>query len=181
MRVSDNLQKGDVAAHAFFMISIILTVVFAAFQTFGADPFRSKWVRLVSVVALVGAVYIGTNRDLYMPFLGPTVVPPSLLKQGTPPDATVAVNINAPATATHVMYWAATPSTMPSDDPMAAYAGFKNAGVVQVAAGKATLRVACPGSYKVGWGRLLPRHVHYRFVFSNGVLSGVKTAAVTCT
>lgn len=181
MRVSENLRKGDVTAHAIFAVSLVVTAVLAAFQSFGGNPFASRWARLVSLVALVGAVYLGSNRDFYMPFLGPTIVPTSVLKLGTPSDATVAVSIDAPKNATHVIYWAATPAAMPFDSPMAAYRGFNNAGVVEVAAGRATLRVACPGTYKMGWGRLLPRHLHYRYIFENGVLSAVKTASVTCS
>ena len=180
MRVSENLSKASVMAHALFMIAIMTTTVLASFEAFGANVMKSNWAKLLAVVGLVGVVYIGTNRDLYMPFLGPTVIPTSLLKVGTPTDATVAVTVDAPKGATHVVYWAASPSTFASSDPAGAYAGFKNAGVVEVAGGRATLRVACPGTYKVGWGRVLPRHLHYRYVFPNGVLSATKTASVTC-
>ena len=180
MRVTENLHKGEVAAHASLAFFMVLTVVLAALQSFGANVLASPWARLVVLLGLVGAVYLGLNRDFYMPFLGPTVVPTSLLKVSTPRDASVAVAITAPKAATHVVYWAATPSTVPRDDPMAAYRGYKNAGCVEVAGGRATLRVACPGTYRVGWGRLVPRHLHYRFVFANGVLSSVKTAPVTC-
>lgn len=180
MRVSDNIKKGEAVAHIVFAISLVLTAVLAAFQTFGSNVLASSWARLVTVVALAGAVYLGFNRDFYMPFLGPAAMPPSLLKLGTPPDATVSVSVDAPGKATHVMYWAATPSSMPNEDPMAAYRGFKNSGVVEVAGGRATLRIACPGTYKVGWGRMLPKHLHYRYVFANGMMSAVKTANVTC-
>lgn len=180
MRISENLQKVDVTAASVFALALVLTAVLAAFHTFGSNVLDAHWARLVVMVALVGAVYLGSGRDFYLPFLGPTVVPTSLLKVGTPPDATVSVSVDAPKNATHVMYWAATPSTMPAGSPMAAYRGFKNAGVVEVAGGRATLRIACPGTYKVGWGRLLPRHLHYRYIFANGVLSSVKTASVTC-
>jgi hypothetical protein len=180
MRLQENLHKGEVTAHAVSAFALVLTAVLAAMHTFGSTVLSSSWARTVVLVALIGAVYVGTNRDFYMPFLGPTVVPTSVLKLGTPKDATVAVSIDAPRNATHVVYWAATPSTMPASSPMAAYRGFNNAGVVEVAGRRATLRLACPGTYKVGWGRLLPRHVHYRYVFDNGVLSATKTATVTC-
>lgn len=180
MRVSESMHKGEVTAHALFAVALVVTAVLAAMQSFGSNVLQSSWARLVVVIGLVGAVYLGMNRDFYMPFLGPSVVPTSLLKVGTPPDATVAVSIDAPKNATHVMYWAATPATMPLDNPMAAYRGFKNAGVVEVAGGRATLRVACPGTYRVGWGRMLPRHLHYRYIFANGITSSVKTASVTC-
>lgn len=180
MRISENMEKGHVAAHATFVILLLLTTLLASFQAFGSNVFGSKWARLIAIASLVGAVYLGFNRDFYLPFLGPTVIPTTVLKVGTPPDATIAMAVDAPGTATHVMYWAANPSTMASSDPMAAYRGYNNAGVVPVAGGRATLRLACPGTYKVGWGRMVPRHVHYRFIFANGVTSSVKTANVTC-
>lgn len=180
MRISDDLQKGHVAAHALFTGALVLTTLLASLQAFGSNVLGSKWARLVVLVSLAGAVYLGFNRDFYMPFLGPTVIPTSVLKLGTPSDASVAISIDAPAKATHVVYWAANPATVPSENPISAYRGFNNAGVVEVAGKRATLRIACPGTYRVGWGRMLPKHLHYRFVFSNGVMSAVKTAAVTC-
>lgn len=180
MRVSENLKMADVTAHAVFAATMIVTTVLAALQSFGSNVLSSRWARLVVVVALVGAVYVGSNRDFYLPFLGPTVIPTSLLKVGTPTDSTVSISVDVPANATHVMYWAATPSAMPMDSPMSAYRGYNNAGIVEVAGGRATMRIACPGTYKVGWGRLLPRHLHYRMIFENGATSSVKTAPVTC-
>ena len=180
MRISDTLEKGEVAAHALFVGALIATTVLAAFQSFGADVLASKWARAVVLVGLVGAVYLGLNRDFYLPFLGPTIVPTSCLKLGTPTDASVSISIDAPKSASHVVYWAANPSAMPADSPEAAYRGFNNAGVVEVAGGRATLRLTCPGTYTVKWSRLLPRHVHYRLVFKNGVLSPVKTVPVKC-
>lgn len=178
--MSDNLQKGHVAAHAFFAFALIVTTLLATLHTFGSNVLASKWSRLVVILGLVGAVYLGFDRDFYMPFLGPTVLPTTVLKVGTPADASVSVSIDAPANVSHVVYWAANPSTMSRDDPMEAYRGFNNAGIVAATNGRATLRLACPGTYKVGWGRLLPRHVHYRYIYKTGVLSGVQTASVTC-
>lgn len=180
MRLSENLEKGQVAAHAVFAASLIGTAVLAAFHIFGSNVLASKWARVIVLIALVGAVFLGFNRDFYMPFLGPTVVPTSVLRVGVPSDASVAVSIDAPADATHVVYWAASPSTMPANSPMEAYRGFRNAGIVEVAGGRATMRLACPGTYRVGWSRMLPRHVHYRYIFGNGVMSAVKTASVKC-
>ena len=118
---------------------------------------------------------------IYLPFLGPSAIPTSVLKVGSPSDASVAIAIDAPAGATHVVYWAAKPSTLPVDTPGAAYVGFTNAGVVPVAGGRATLRLACPGVYKVGpTHRVIPRHVHFRYVFGNGSMSSVKTRPVAC-
>ena len=175
------MTSSAVVAHIVFVISLLVTAVLASLQALGSNVLSSSnAARLVALVALVGAVYLGTNRDFYMPFLGPTIVPTSVLKLGVPADATVSITVDAPPQATHVMYWAATAANMPFDSAAKAYSGFNNAGIVQVAAGRATMKIACPGTYRVGWGKLLPRHVHYRFVFANGMTSGVQSAPVTC-
>lgn len=181
MRLTESLTPAAVTAHAALAGALVLTAVLAAFQVFGSPVLNAPWAKLVVIAGLVGAAYLGTSRDFYLPFLGPTSIPTSVLKVGSPSDASVAVAIDAPAGATHVVYWAAKPSTLPADTPGAAYSGFTNAGVVPVAGGRATMRLACPGVYKVGpTHRVIPRHVHFRYVFANGALSAVKTRPVAC-
>lgn len=173
-------SSAAVTAHVVFVVAMLVAVLLAALQSFGSNVLSRRLPRLVVLIALVGAVYLGTSRDFYMPFLGPTIVPTSVLKLGAPADATVAITVEAPAGATHAMYWAAASSAMPTQSAAKAYSGFNNAGIVEVAAGRATMRVACPGTYTVGWGKLVPRHVHYRFIYANGMTSSVKTAPITC-
>ena len=172
---------GRAAASLWLAAALVLTAVLASVHVFGGRVLDHAWARLVVIAGLVGAAYLGTNRDFYLPFLGPSAIPTSVLKVGSPSDASVAIAIDAPAGATHVVYWAAKPSTLPVDTPGAAYVGFTNAGVVPVAGGRATLRLACPGVYKVGpTHRVIPRHVHFRYVFGNGSMSSVKTRPVAC-
>lgn len=180
MRISEDLTPLSVKTHAVLAMALVLTAVLASFQAFGANPLRFGWAKLVVILGLVGAVYLGSSRDFYMPFLGPGVIPTSVLRVGSPADATVALTVNAPATATHVIYWASKPSMVPFGSPKDAYAAFTNSGVVPVAGGRATLRLSCPGMYKVGMGRTTPRHVHFRHLFASGAMSAVKTMPVSC-
>ena len=181
LRQSDTVGKGQVIAQASFALSLVVTAVLAAVQAMGGNVLSRTWAKLLVMVGLVAAVYLGSSRDFYMPFLGPNVVPSSLLQIGTPTDATVALTVVAPPGATHVMYWAAQASLLTSSDPTKAYGAFSNSGVVPVAGGRATLRLACPGTYQVGMiKKVLPRHVHFRYVFKNGMVSSVKTQAVAC-
>lgn len=180
MRLSENLTTASAASHAVFAMALVATAVLASFQVFGSDVLRYNWARLIVILGLVGAVYLGTSRDFYMPFLGPGVIPTSVLRVGSPADATVALAVNAPKAATHVIYWASKPSQLPFDSPKLAYAAFSNAGVVPVAGGRAMLRLSCPGTYKTGMGRVTPRHVHFRYVFVSGAMSSVKTMPVPC-
>lgn len=179
MRHTDTLTKASIMANSTFAFALVITAVLASAQAFGSNVLSKTWAKVLVLCGLVGAVYLGTSRDFYLPFLGPNMVPSSLLKVSTPPDATVAIAVDAPQGATHVMYWAARTSLTTSGDPQTAYGDFTNAGVVPVAGGRATLRLACPGTYQA-MRRTLPRHLHYRYVFTNGLVSSVKTLPVTC-
>jgi len=86
------------------------------------------------------------------------------------------VNVNAPQ-AIKVAYWAAhADGGNVESDPMKAYDKYENIGVAAVNNGKATLKLKCPTSYKVQKGMIqLPKHVHYRLIYANSVVSEVMT------
>ena len=143
---------------------------------------NSSWGSVVVGAAVVGAIYLIMDPSFFLPFLGETVLPPSVLTKATPQDATLTVAVGpAPAGATHAVYWAAATSNAVVGNPADAYAGFKNAGVVPIQAGMAVLALTCPAPYTVPGGRTLSRHVHYRWVFASGMLSKVHTENVLCS
>lgn len=129
---------------------------------------------------LVGAsalyLLFAPNIRTYLPFLGRTVFPPSLilLSEQSGTNATVVVNAYG---ATKVAYWAAHEDKGIIElDPMKAYNSYENIGVANVVNGKATLKLKCPTEYKVQNSMIkLPKHVHYRLVYDNGVISEVFT------
>lgn len=135
---------------------------------------------LTIALALLASIYLLSDaRALFLPFLGETVMPPSVLRLATPTDSTIDVSVPALPGATHAIFWAANPSTKVVMDPVQAYEGFKNAGVVAVQAGTAVFPLYCPGPYAVR-NMSLPKHLHYRFVFPNGILSRVFSRDVEC-
>jgi hypothetical protein len=131
----------------------------------------------VALLAFVACVWLVMQRSTYLPFLGPAVLPSSVLaERRVPKNATVIVDI--PSKADKIVYWASEPSkTKPN--PWAAYKDFKNSGVVDVTNGIAEVHLRCPGTYVVR-GKVLPRHVHYREVLGSGMMSDVKTVGVIC-
>lgn len=131
----------------------------------------------LAVAGAVAAVSLALSRNTWLPFLGRTALPSSLFKASSPADASETMTLVAtkPDT-TRIVYWGA---DRDAPDPQAAYRGFNNAGVATVVAGKAVLRLRCPGKYEVH-GRRLARHVHWREVNDSGMLSEVKTAAMLC-
>ena len=142
----------------------------------------SPVLKVIALIVFFCVVYLGMNRNTYLPFLGPTVVPPSLLKDVTDTkmgDVHVKVPIEAPDT-TRVIYWASTPSSKVFETPYEAYGNFSNIGVASVKNKEAIFHVECPSSYKVPFTVLRP-HVHYRILYPNGIVGSVRTIYVNCS
>jgi hypothetical protein len=167
------------AASSISSLLLTLTVMVVIMN----KPFqRNTWTATMIVFALIAGVYLGMDKTLYLPFLSETVIPPSLLKDGTPKEATMSLTLdNAPSGATKCMYWASKLSESIENDPWKAYDTYQNSGVVDVQDGMATLILDCPARYRVPRKRdPLPKHVHYRWVFPSGLVSEVKTQNVSC-
>lgn len=137
---------------------------------------------MLVALACVGALVMATDRDAFLPFLGPAVFPPGALLESHPDGEAFEVSIPAPRGAIKVVYWAASPHAGPrTTDWKTAYGAYENSGVAAVdPSGVATIRVLCPGQYSVPMKGTLPKHVHYRFVFPTGMTSSVHTKNLAC-
>ena len=135
------------------------------------------------LLCVVAAGVLATDRDTWLPFLGESVLPSSLLRLGTSSaeqQGLVDVPVKVDPRATHVAFWAADSGSTAASKPGDAYGSFSNAGVVAVdAGGIASLKVQCPGVYSVG-RKTLPKHVHYRECFGDGTIGRVMTKAMDC-
>jgi uncharacterized membrane protein YuzA (DUF378 family) len=132
------------------------------------------------IYGLVGlaALAIMFNRDTYLPFLGETVMPCSVLPEQIPQNADTKVEVKV-APGSKVLYWAAEPETeglKQINDWRQAYMKFLNVGVVIASQdGVAELLVRNPQPYVVPWkGRLEP-HIHFRVCGDNGFLGHIQT------
>ena len=139
-------------------------------------PRHAKWVYIVIGAAALSLVF---SRDMYLPFLGETVVPGGALVPKTPQGANEQVEIRTFPKA-KVLYWASEPNPNQGKDVpnwTEAYGEFENSGVaVADATGVATLRFrGAPQAYKVPFmGRLEP-HVHFRICDENGIMGKVQS------
>ena len=122
--------------------------------------------RLIYFLVLISALYLAFDRTTWLPFLGETVLPETLIpvKEHVGKDkVTVKVAPN-----TKVAYWAALPKSADRDndkDPTVdvAYDGYTNSGVVMSDAdGNAVLTFDKGSDYIVPSGRTISSHVHYR-------------------
>jgi uncharacterized membrane protein YuzA (DUF378 family) len=118
-------------------------------------------------------------RDFYLPFLGETVMPCSVLPVSTPENADTKIHVRVEPGA-KVMYWAAEPSNEDLkgiQDWRKAYLGFQNAGVAMAdEAGNVELAVRTPQAYAVPMKGKLNPHVHYRVCRNDGMMERVETA-----
>lgn len=132
--------------------------------------------RIVYVLVGISALLLAFNRDTYLPFLGESVFPCSVLSDQTPPGATRSVTVQAEPGA-KIVYWASEPadgSSVPTWQ--GAYRGYLNAGVATAdASGKAVLKVREPQPYTVPLKGKLDAHVHFRICGPTGFVGRIKT------
>lgn len=158
------LNYGAVAIFRFGFLELLLGRSIAARVAYGLIGFA--------------ALMIMFDRDTYLPFLGETVMPPSVLAERVPSGASVAVKVRVPP-GSKVMYWAAEPSTEGLElmkDWREAYQAFENAGVTHAdSRGNAILKVRPPQAYSVPFRGRLDPHVHYRVCHPDGMMGRVET------
>ena len=145
----------------------------------GLAPRHAKWVYILIGVAALSLVL---RRDIYLPFLGETIVPGGALAEKTPQNANEQVTITTIPGA-KVLYWASEPNpTQGKEIPTwdEAYSEFENSGVaIADGAGNAILRFrGPPQAYKVPIMGRLESHVHFRICDAHGVMGRVQTKMI---
>ena len=141
-----------------------------------------RFARILYVIVGVASAILFFQRDVYLPFLGETLLPDSALTERTPQNANEQVTVKTRPGA-KVVYWTTEPNPtqgneIPSWDE--AYGSYQNSGVTVAGSdGIAILRIRGPPQrYKVPMkGRLEP-HVHFRVSKENGFFGRVQTLFV---
>jgi len=175
------MQMLQVKRNFILIVMILLFALYEAIVIIMNDKLNNISLKVFAVIIILSVMYIGMQRNVYLPFLGPSVLPASLLKSD------FALN-NASRyykvpmkdkDGLKVVYWASKPSDKIISNPWKAYEDFENAGISTIQRGHAMMYVDCPSSYRVR-GRVLSPHIHYRIVYPNGILGEVKTVFVNC-
>jgi uncharacterized membrane protein YuzA (DUF378 family) len=125
----------------------------------------------------VSAIFLASKQSTWLPFLGWTALPGSLIPlKENKGDITVSVNVKPN---TRVAYWSAIEQKdTPVPNVLSAYKDFSNSGVVMSNKdGLAQLTLQKGTDYVVPSGKTIKRHVHYRTLdHEYGMVGHVKTA-----
>ena len=173
-----------------FKIAMVLVIVGAlnwlsigAFDVNLVASLFGSFTPFIYILVGLSALGIMFSRDTYLPFLGTTLAPCSVLQNKEPPGATKEVSVVITPN-TKVMYWAAEPGAKKDHDKIKswkeAYAHYENAGVTTSnGEGVAVFKVRDPQAFKVPFKGKLESHVHYRVCSGDaGFLGPVRTVFV---
>jgi uncharacterized membrane protein YuzA (DUF378 family) len=171
----------------FYMVIIFLILAgginWLAIGATGQDLVRlvlpPRYARWIYVVIGFAALALLFTRDIYLPFLGETLVPAAALAPKTPQNANDQVAIKTLPGA-KVLYWTTEPNPTEGKEVPSwseAYGEYENSGVaVADSEGNAVLRFrGPPQSYKVPMKGLLRPHVHFRICDAHGFMGPVQS------
>lgn len=121
------------------------------------------------------AVFVFNNRNTWLPFLGPSVLPSSLIPLKTNTGA-IKIIVNVKPN-TKVAYWASMLSKDLEPSVFAAYGDYSNSGVVMSDVnGIAELNISQGTGYIVPSGKYIKQHIHYRELDNDlGMMGEIKT------
>lgn len=131
--------------------------------------------KIIYLGVALAAIKLVSNRTTWLPFLGESVLPGSLIpmKENIGTDTTIKVKVSPNA---RVAYWA----SLPSDSVIPvnkAYGDFSNSGVVLADdKGFAELKIKKSNAYTIPSGKEISKHVHYRELDQGwGMVGDLKT------
>jgi len=137
----------------------------------------------IYIIIFLATIYVMCQRKTYLPFLDVAVVPlVKLLPESKQKNFELEIVIKA-GKGQKVIYWASNKEITKNNelsDWQKAYGEYENSGVSIIEKdGTAKLYVKCPQKYYVMYGKIIPKHIHYRVV-DNGIIGEVKTINLEC-
>jgi uncharacterized membrane protein YuzA (DUF378 family) len=131
--------------------------------------------KIIYIIVAICGILLASRRTTWLPFLGKSVFPESLVPLKTPVKSDMKVSIKTKPNV-KIAYWAALPKGE-NPDVITAYGDFSNSGVVMSDSnGIAELPILVGSGYTVPSGRKIDRHVHYRVLDKPyGMMGKIKT------
>lgn len=139
---------------------------------------RIPFNNIIYIMVGLAGLWLASKRSTWLPFLGKTVLPESLVplkKPSTTTDTYVSIKTLPNV---KIAYWSALDKG-DETDVIKAYGNYENSGVVMSDdKGNAILPIMTGTGYTLPSGDILPRHVHYRIIGlpnSYGMIGKVET------
>lgn len=135
---------------------------------------KFKFSSAIYFIAGFSIILLALNKYTWLPFLGESVLPSSLLHETkNTGDTSIKIKIKPN---NKVAYWSSLPSTDKNIKVEQAYGAYSNAGVtVSDKNGFAVLTFNKGTGYIVPSGKYIKPHVHYRELNEFGMMGPVKT------
>lgn len=133
--------------------------------------------KIIYIIICGAALSLAMKRDMWLPFLGKTVLPASLISNKVPEKTDFIVKARTLPNS-KVAYWSAL-NKNEKQSVEEAYDDYSNSGVVMSDKdGNVEFPILTGGGYIVPSGRFIPRHVHYRVLgLKYGMIGEVKTVS----
>jgi uncharacterized membrane protein YuzA (DUF378 family) len=139
---------------------------------------RIPFNNIIYIMVGLAGLWLASKRTTWLPFLGKTVLPGSLVSLKKPTiitDTTISIKTLPNV---KIAYWAALDKGEETN-VIKAYGDYENSGVVMSDdKGNAALPVMTGTGYTLPSGEILPRHIHYRIIGlpnSYGMIGKVET------
>jgi uncharacterized membrane protein YuzA (DUF378 family) len=131
--------------------------------------------KIIYIIVAICAILLASRRTTWLPFLGKSILPDSLVPLKIPEKTDMKVKIKTKPNV-KIAYWAALPKG-DNPDVITAYGDFSNSGVVMSDSnGNVELPILAGSGYTVPSGYKIDRHVHYRILGKPyGMMGRIKT------
>jgi energy-coupling factor transporter transmembrane protein EcfT len=161
----------------FIILAIILlfTIIHILYMLMVYDNYIIT--KLFYIIIMVGAIFLLLQPNILLPFLGHSVFPATVIvDEKYPANYSYQYTLELPEghNGKKVIYWAAkedkTDNTKVFDNPWVAYDNYENVGVTKVKNNEAVIKLHLPNGYKVGMGREVKPHFHYRICCDKNIM-----------
>lgn len=171
-----------ISFNIFMTVLIYIVASNAILSTFNLNIFNKidsiigfNLSKLIHIITGFFIIYLATKKETWLPFLGNTIIPATLIPETKNiGDTTIKIKIKPN---TKVAYWSSLPSNEKEPHVEKAYGDYSNAGVSKSdKSGFATLTFNKGTGYIVPSGNFIKPHIHYRELNTDYAMIGpVKT------
>ena len=152
----------------FFMMIGSLNYLSNVLFNVGLQNFLPSTVMQLIIMTIgLSGLYVGFNRDYYLPFLGECAIPIKDISPFPKSEKTQIYKLTGLPPNAKVIYWGAQPSETPVSNPFDAYGTYANSGSdITNGNGELEINLETPAEYSVrkyGMEKRLRKHLHYRY------------------